>query len=145
MESSWVLKLMDKMDEVDLEGLKERLAEADHAVGTLEATLREPVSDVVRDLAILRFIYSFESVWKVTELHLMQEEPKAGKAGGVVDSSRKAGIMTQREADAALEMMNDRYLAVHTYVEPLATEVYGRLRGHAKLMRTLLGRIQGRR
>lgn len=53
-----------------MDRLEERLALADNALRTFQQILAEPFSEVVRDSAILRFIYTFETVWKAAQLYL---------------------------------------------------------------------------
>ncbi len=43
--------------------------------------------------------------------------------------------MTDEEAIAALTMVNDRNLTVHTYNESLAVDIFSRLAGHTRLLR----------
>ena len=128
-----------------MERLRERLEIAGQALGTLEEVLKQPVSDVVHHSAILRFVFSFESVWKAAQLYLAKEENlESGSPAGVIRGCWKAGVLSEAETEGALKMANDRNLAVHTYLEPLAIEVYGRLTAHATLLRGWLNRLGDR-
>jgi nucleotidyltransferase substrate binding protein (TIGR01987 family) len=127
-----------------MERLKERLAQAELALGTLTEALELPFSKVVRDSAILRFVYTFESVWKSAQLYLAKHENvDAGSPAGVIRGCWKAGILDEQESEAALEMAKDRNQTVHTYIEAVAVGIYGRLGEHARLMGVWLGRMRG--
>ncbi len=122
-------------------GLKERLTGAGRALATLEELcgLARP-SLVERDAAIKRFEYSFDVVWKAARQYLLdvngvdERTPKS-----VVRAARVAGLLSDERAEAALAMTDDRNLTVHTYIEALAREVYGRLSAHAAILGAWLG------
>ena len=66
-----------------MERLNERLQAAEKALRTLREILKEPTSEVIRDAAILRFTYTFETVWKAAQLYLAEREgTRGGFAGG---------------------------------------------------------------
>lgn len=48
----------------------------------------------------------------------------------------------EREAEAALVLVEDRNLAAHTYDEKLAAALASRLPAHAKLLRAWLDRLK---
>jgi hypothetical protein len=57
-----------------MEKLKERLQSCETALTTLDEALHLPFSVIVRDAAIQRFEYSFESVWKLLKGYLETQE-----------------------------------------------------------------------
>ena len=57
-----------------MEKLKERWQSGEAALATLDEALRLPVSIIVRDAAIQRFAYSFESIWKLLKGYLEVQE-----------------------------------------------------------------------
>ena len=65
--------------------MKERIETARRALGSFEAVLREPKTDIVRDAAIQRFEYTFEASWKAAQFFLKHHE-------GNDTSSPKAAI-----------------------------------------------------
>lgn len=126
-----------------MDRLSERLLTAERALRTLEEILAVPLSEVTRDSAILRFIYTFETVWKAAQLYLVEKEAvEAGSPVAVIRACWQAGVFDERQAEAALRMAKDRNLTVHTYHEELAVELYGRLCAHASLLSAWLGRLR---
>ena len=123
--------------------MKERLETARRALGSLEAALREPKSDISRDASIQRFEYTFEAVWKAAQIYLKRVEgQEAGSPKGTIRLCFQAGVLTEDQGKKAMQMAEDRNLTVHTYREELAEEIYGRLAGYAGLMGTWLGRME---
>ncbi len=125
-----------------MEKLKERLESCQAALDTLDEALRLPFSIIVRDAAIQRFQYSFESAWKLLKGYLEQQE-------GVVCGSPKScfrealqnGLLSREETEMCLLMTDDRNLTSHTYLEALAASIYGKLPAYLIAMHTLASRI----
>lgn len=128
-----------------MERLKQRVAQADRALATLEALLEEPhekADTVVRDAAIQRFEYSFEAVWKAAQRYLrVAEGIEEGSPKAVIRASVRTGILGDEEGRAALSMVDDRNLTSHTYNESLADKIYRSIPAHARLMRRWLDAI----
>lgn len=121
-----------------MERLKERLAIARRALGTLEELLglEGPVSNVVRDAAIQRFEYTFEAVWKAAQLYLrIMEGLDNNSPKGVIRASLRVGLLDENQVRLGLDMTDDRNRTVHTYNEDIARAIYGRLPDYAGLMR----------
>ncbi|MGH7266642.1 MAG: nucleotidyltransferase substrate binding protein [Candidatus Rokuibacteriota bacterium] len=129
-----------------MERLKERLGEAERALATLLELLIVPDrSAVQRDAAILRFAYTFEAVWKTAQRHLAAREGiDAGSPKQCIRASRRVGLLTDEEAEAALRMADDRNLVVHIYHEALARHIHARLPGHATALGAWLRGMQQR-
>jgi len=119
-----------------VERLKERLAVARKALGTLQELLViEHPTKVERDAAIQRFEYTFEAVCKAAGRYLLLiEGVTVGSPKGIVRSSREVRLLTDDQAVLTLEMVDDRNLTVHTYNEALAEQIYGNFNRHAKLL-----------
>ena len=125
-----------------MEKLTLRLAASERALLTLEAILNEPFSVIVRDAAIQRFEYTFESVWKLVKQHLYEIE-------GIVCNSPKGcwrellavGMANEAEVAALLAMTDDRNLTSHTYVEALAEAIYQKLPVYGRLLRVMQDRL----
>jgi nucleotidyltransferase substrate binding protein (TIGR01987 family) len=123
--------------------LKEILASADRALGTLDEVLAEPYSIFIRDASIQRFEYTFEAIWKLLKAHLLDLE-------GVVCASPKscfraalpAGLLDEQEVLIALEMTDDRNRCVHTYHEALADTIFSKLPEYRELMHHLLDSVK---
>lgn len=129
-----------------MERLRERLSLADKALATLDEveTLALPAA-VARDITIMRFIYAFQACWQALQrnLNLVEgvevETPKACMRG-----ARDAGLLSDQQTEAALIMVDDRNLTVHTYNEELAEQIVGRMASHVSVMRSLLTAMTGR-
>ena len=119
-----------------MERLRERVELAGKALETLKelAGLGSP-SAVERDAAIQRFEYTFEAVWKLAQRHLrIQEGIEVGSPKASIRRSRDVGLLSDREAEAALAMADDRNQTVHTYNEAVAVAIFGRLSGHLRVL-----------
>lgn len=117
-------------------GLLERLATAQRALETIKKLpLHQPVSDVVRDAAIQRFEYTFEAVWKAAQLFLREVEGlEENSPKGVIRISFRIGVLSEAQTRLALQMADDRNLAVHTYNETLAEAIFSRISDYVGLM-----------
>jgi nucleotidyltransferase substrate binding protein (TIGR01987 family) len=118
-----------------LDELKRRIGLARRALATLDSVLREPPSDVVRDAAIQRFEYSFETTWKAAQRYLREREGlDAASPSAAVRHCHAIGLLDEGAARLALEMVGDRNLTVHTYNEPLAQRIFSALPRYARLL-----------
>lgn len=112
-----------------------------HALDTLEEILDEPISTIVRDAAIQRFEYTFETVWKMLKTYLLERHGiDAGSPKACFREAFKTGLLSQDQTDRAMVMTDDRNLTSHTYIEAIADKVYSRIAGHADLMRVITGK-----
>ena len=116
-----------------MERLGERLVEAEAALASLAALAQRPSRSVVeRDAAIMRFTYTFEAVWKAAQRYLHEHEGlDVGSPKQAIRSSRRIGLLTEEQAEAALGMADDRNLVVHVYREAVARDLDSRLHAHA--------------
>ena len=119
-----------------MERLRERLQTADKALARFaEAMAVDNPNDLERDATIQRFEFTFEALWKAAKLFLLVHEGiDTASPKSVIRACRESGVLTEQEARQALLMADDRNLTVHMYNEPLAVEIYGRLRLHYPLM-----------
>ena len=115
---------------------RERLAVARRALGTLQTLLaQDNPSDVVRDAAIQRFEYSFEAAWKAAQAYLLEVEgTDVASPRAAIRDSYKVGRLGEDDTRAALSMVDDRNLTVHTYNEALAKAIFARLGAHARVL-----------
>lgn len=122
-----------------MDRLTRRFRVARKALKTLQNILREQSSDVVRDAAIQRFEYSFETVWKAAQLHLREKEGlELASPKSVIRSSGHVALLDADQVQLALRLADDRNLTVHTYNESVAKKLYARLPGYARLMQEWL-------
>lgn len=123
-----------------------RFAEAEAALLTLEEAVRvAPHSEIERDSAILRLIYTFEAVWKSCQALLAEREDiEVGSANTAIRAARRLGWLSDDEAEAAKNIGKDRNLAVHMYRRQIGAEVEQRLADHAALLRRWLDALRQR-
>ncbi|WP_054684688.1 nucleotidyltransferase substrate binding protein [Rhodothermus marinus] len=124
---------------MELNRVQERLAVARRAVRTLRAVLQvQPVTDIVRDAAIQRFAYSFETTWKAAQRYLrVFEAIEATSPRQVIRAAFQAGLLDEPEARQAC-------VTVRTYNEVLARALFARLQDYAVLMDRWLQRMETR-
>lgn len=126
-----------------MERLRERLAIARRAFQTLDEILSKPVTAEIRDASIQRFEYTYEALWKTAALFLREVHGvEAPSPKTVIRSAHEVGLLDDAETRAAMALVNDRNLTVHTYNEELAQQIYRRLPDHARLMERWLGRME---
>jgi nucleotidyltransferase substrate binding protein (TIGR01987 family) len=125
-----------------LDRLKERLELAARALRSLAELEHRDQDAIIRDAAIKRFEYGFESVWKATKGWLAEHHGiEEASPKGVIRSAVKTGILTPAEGEVALRMADDRNLTVHTYNEALALEIAARVWPHLRLLQVWLDRV----
>lgn len=105
--------------------------------------LGEDASNVVRDAAIQRFEYTFETTWKVARQYLSDiERLEAASPRSAIRASFQVGILDEAATRRALAMVDDRNLSVHTYNEALAEAIFARLDDHARSIAAWLGAME---
>lgn len=129
-----------------MERLRERLDMAEKALTRFEEVMAiASPSSLERDAAIQRFEFTFEAVWKAAKTFLaVREGLETASPKGAIRYCRDVGLLDDSQAAMALTMADDRNLSVHTYNEPLAIEIYGRLKDYCPLLRQWLIEMQNR-
>jgi nucleotidyltransferase substrate binding protein (TIGR01987 family) len=128
-----------------MEKLKERLRSCEAALATLDEALRLPVNVIVRDAAIQRFEYSFESAWKLLKAYLeVQEGIVCNSPKGCFREALQTGLLSRAEIEVCLVMTDDRNLTSHTYLESLAERIYAQLPAYLTVMQSLIRQITTR-
>ena len=128
-----------------MEKLKERLQSCEAALVALDEALRLPFSVIVRDAAIQRFEYSFESAWKLLKEYLeTQEGIVCNSPKGCFREALHVGLLTRAETETCLIMTDDRNLTSHTYLESLAERIYAQLPVYLTVMQSLAKQIAAR-
>lgn len=122
-----------------MERLTQRIKLAEQALKALDEALEMPVTKIVRDASIQRFEFSFEAVWKLSQLYLRQKEGvEVGSPKGVFRACFETGILNETQTNLALRMADDRNLTVHTYNEQLAQQIFSHLPNYSELLRNLV-------
>lgn len=129
-----------------MERLRERLDMVEKALNRfMEAMALDNPNSLERDAAIQRFEFTFEAQWKAAKNFLVLIEGiDTASPKGVVRSCREVGLLDDSEAIMALKMTDDRNLTVYTYNEPLAVEIYGRLKDYCFLIDKWLVKMKKR-
>lgn len=125
-----------------MEKLKERISLFQKALTTLEEILKEENSKIIRDAAIQRFEYTVETMWKALKEYLFKLEgvdtqtPKS-----CIRAAMQSKLFNVNEAEVLLQMIDDRNLTSHTYIEEIAANIYDRLPEYTSLMKKILLKI----
>jgi nucleotidyltransferase substrate binding protein (TIGR01987 family) len=119
---------------------------ASRAVETFrELALLSAPTRTERDAAIQRFEYSFEATWKAAQRYLqVVEGTVVGSPKAAIRASRESGLLDVIATERALGMADDRNLTAHTYNEPLAVAIAGRLPRHLATLEAWLGAMRER-
>lgn len=125
-----------------METLDKQVRQARRALQSLGRALGERPTDIVRDSTIKRFEYSFDIIWKTLKRHLFTSEGLAAASPkSVFREALRVGLLSEREAEHAIRMTDDRNKTAHTYDAGDAQEVYRHIRKYYPLLTDLLGRI----
>jgi len=106
----------------------------------LREVLGEEKNSVVRDSAIKRFELCFELLWKTLKDYLEREGIICRSPRGCLKEAFALGLL-ESESEW-LEILKDRNLSVHTYLEELAEEIYKKLPSHLKAMEELAAKLE---
>ncbi|MEO3432110.1 nucleotidyltransferase substrate binding protein [Inquilinus sp. CAU 1745] len=118
-----------------MEELRSLIGRARQAFGRFQelAHIEAPTA-IERDAAIQRFEFTCEIVWKATLKAAEHEGLRAASPRASIRYARSMGWLSDADAQHALEMVEDRNRTVHTYAEPVAIFIFGRLPGHADVL-----------
>ncbi len=107
----------------------ERVNSLHKAIANLERALAQSLSDdeFILDATIQRFEIAYELLWKCLRLKLLQHGIEANSPRKVFQEAYQ--LKWIEEEKIWLDMIQDRNLTTHTYLEELALQV----RKHAKL------------
>ncbi len=127
-----------------MDPMKARFENARAALGALEEALEVPApTPLERDGAIQRFEFTFETFWKAAQTWLERGEGlSCASPRGCIRLLGEVGILDPAQTIAALAMIDDRNLTVHTYHQETAQAIFQRLPAHAALIRRALERME---
>ena len=90
---------------------------------------------ILRDAMIQRFEYSTEAFWKYLKAYLsMEHNLSANSPREVIRTGLKAKLYSEEISLELLQMLDDRNLISHTYVEELAESIASRIPAYSKNM-----------
>ena len=97
---------------------------------------------ILRDAMIQRFEYSTEAFWKYLKAYLsIEHNLPANSPRDVIRTGLNAKLYGEEISKELLQMLDDRNLTSHTYVEELAESIAHRIPDYSKNMSEVLTRI----
>lgn len=129
-----------------MEKLNRNLKNFSAALESLEALKDEPYSVILRDATLQRFEYTVELFWKTIKVWLrVSEGLDCASPKNCIRTAATVGLLDHNEAEQALQMIDDRNLISHSYLEEVAMKIYRRHSDHSALMRTVADRLTNRK
>ncbi|MEB3329587.1 MAG: HI0074 family nucleotidyltransferase substrate-binding subunit [Candidatus Sericytochromatia bacterium] len=122
-----------------------QLANFEQALTKLREMLARDASDeAVRDAAIQRFEFTYETCWKALKHHLTAINVVAGSPRDVVLKASREGLVP--DLSVWHTIIQDRNLTSHVYNEAVAQAIFGRLASHMaefERLRAALRQVEG--
>ena len=97
---------------------------------------------ILRDALIQRFEYSTEAFWKYLKAYLQTEHNlSANSPREVIRVGLNAKLYSEETSQELLQMLDDRNLTSHTYVEELAESIAHRIPEYSKNMNAVMTQL----
>ena len=97
---------------------------------------------ILRDAMIQRFEYSTEAFWKYLKAYLsIVHNLSANSPREVIRTGLKAKLYSEEISKELLQMLDDRNLTSHTYVEELAESIASRIPSYFKSMQAVINEL----
>jgi len=97
---------------------------------------------ILRDAMIQRFEYSTEAFWKYLKSFLSTEHNlSANSPREVIRTGLTAKLYSEEISKELLQMLDDRNLTSHTYVEELAESIAGRIPSYCTVMQNTMNQL----
>jgi len=97
---------------------------------------------ILRDAMIQRFEYSTEAFWKYLKAYLsIEHNLSANSPREVIRKGLKAKLYSEDVSKELLQMLDDRNLTCHTYVEELAESIAGRIPSYSTVMQKAMNQL----
>lgn len=121
----------------------QRQQEFRQAAERLHEAVSQQGGDILRDAAIQRFEFTFETAWKTLQRYLQHHGIETADPRQALKQAFALGLIaTPEEADIWLAMLEDRNLTTHTYREALAETIAAHIRAdYARLLRELAEKL----
>ena len=128
---------------MDIQLKKEQTQRALSSLEELVSKYSENQTDVIlRDALIQRFEYSTEAFWKYLKAYLQTEQNvSANSPREVIRTGLTAKLYSEEMSQELLQMLDDRNLTSHTYVEELAESIADRIPDYSKNMSEVMTRL----
>jgi nucleotidyltransferase substrate binding protein (TIGR01987 family) len=114
-----------------------RREQTERALASLQELVPSYLEDkeniILRDAMIQRFEYSTEAFWKYLKASLLTEHNlPANSPRDVIRTGLNAKLYGEEISKELLQMLDDRNLTSHTYVEELAESIASRIPAYSK-------------
>ena len=97
---------------------------------------------ILRDAMIQRFEYSTEAFWKYLKAYLsIEHNLSANSPREVIRAGLKAKLYSEEISKELLQMLDDRNLTSHTYVEKLAESIAARIPSYSTVMQNVMNQL----
>ena len=97
---------------------------------------------ILRDAMIQRFEYSTEAFWKYLKSYLSTgHNLSANSPREVIRTGLFAKLYSEEISQELLQMLDDRNLTSHTYVEELAESIAGRIPSYCTVMQNTMNQL----
>ena len=128
---------------MDIQLKREQTQRALSSLEELVSKYSENQSDVIlRDALIQRFEYSTEAFWKYLKAYLQTEHNlSANSPREVIRTGLFAKLYSEEISQELLQMLDDRNLTSHTYVEELAESIAHRILDYSKNMNAVMSQL----
>ena len=94
---------------------------------------------ILRDAMIQRFKYCTEAFWKYFKAYLsIEHNLSANSPREVIRTGLTAKLYSEEISKELLQMLDDRNLTSHTYVEELAETISGRIPSYCTVMQNTM-------
>ena len=128
---------------MDIQLKQEQTQRALSSLEELVSKFSENQTDVIlRDALIQRFEYSTEAFWKYLRAYLQTEHNlSANSPREVIRIGLTAKLYIEETSQELLQMLDDRNLTSHTYVEELAESIAHRIPDYSKNMSEVMTQL----
>lgn len=128
---------------MDIQLKQEQTQRALASLEELVSKYSENQTDVIlRDALIQRFEYSTEAFWKYLKAYLQTEQNlSANSPREVIRTGLTAKLYSEETSQELLQMLDDRNLTSHTYVEELAESIADRIPDYSKNMSEVMTQL----
>jgi len=104
--------------------------------------LEDKENIILRDAMIQRFEYSTEAFWKYLKAYLsIEHNLSANSPREVIRAGLKTKLYSEEISKELLQMLDDRNLTSHTYVEELAESIASRIPSYSKSMQAVINEL----
>lgn len=108
------------------EELEYSLKKLTKALTRLREAVDAPPSDLQGDAVIQRFEFTFELLWKTLKLFLREKGIEVRTPKDALKEAFRVGWLM--EEGTFLQMLDDRNMSAHVYVESTAREIFERIK-----------------